>query len=381
MIIERNTILKNVKRVVIKVGTNLLSEKGNISLNKFGIVVNEIAELKKIVQEVVVVTSGAIGAGYTKILKTGKPNTIPLKQASASIGQVLLMKHYMDLFSKHGFEVGQILLTDDVLNNRERYVNAKNTLSTLLQYNVIPIVNENDTVAVDEIKFGENDTLSALVTSLIDGDLLILLSDVDGFYLDYLNPEKRQKLDYVDQITEDIENEAKSPGSEFSTGGMLSKIKAAKITTHNGIPLLIAGGKIEGIIKRIFNTNNEGTLFLPTKEEVLENRKRWFHLNSRAKGKIFIDENAVKALVEKRKSLLPVGITHVEGIFKKNDTVEIYSPDGNLIAKGLTNYNHIEIEKIKGAQSIHIKDILGYQYYDFVVRNDNMVIMEILKID
>ncbi len=302
--------------------------------------------------------------------------TIPLKQASASIGQVIIMKHYMELLAEHDLLVSQILLTDGVLKDRDRYVNAKNTLTTLFQYNVIPIVNENDTVAVDEIKFGENDTLAALVTSLVDADLLILLSDVDGFYLHYNEPDKRERMSEITEITSEIEEEAKSPGSLFSTGGMKSKLTAAKVTSHHGIPLVIANGNKGGIIQKLFDGENEGTLFLPSKVDLSKNRKRWIHLNSRAKGKLYIDDNAVKALVERNKSLLPKGIIRVEGTFHNYDTVEIVDPAGQIVAKGITNYNHQEVSKILGAHSSDIEKILGYRYYDFVVRNDNLVILK-----
>jgi len=343
-------------------------------MDKFRKVVDEIVILKSYVRDLVVVTSGAIGAGYTLILKKEKPLTIPLKQASASIGQVVIMRNYMDLLGEHGYVVSQILLTDGVLNDRSRYVNARNTLNTLLQFGVIPIVNENDTVAVDEIKFGENDRLAALVTSLCDAELLILLSDVDGFYRNYDDTDKRELVRVIEHITPEIENEARNPGSGFSTGGMITKLKAAKICTHHGIPLLIAGGQNPDIIKRLFTGQEEGTLFLPSKEELMKNKKRWIHLNSRAKGKIGIDENAVKALVKDNRSLLPRGVCSVEGSFSNFDTVEIVGPAGNVVAKGIVNYNHTEIEKIKGCHSSEIEGILGYRHYDVVVHKDNLAL-------
>ncbi len=371
---DRKDFFKKIKRVVVKIGTNLLTENGEITQNKFRKVVEEITTLKGYVSELVVVTSGAIGAGYKTILKKEKPLTIPLKQASASIGQVIIMKNYMDLLGEKGFIVSQILLTDSVLTDRVRYINARNTLNTLLQYNVIPIVNENDTVAVDEIKFGENDRLAALVTSLVDADLLILLSDVDGFYKNYHSPD-RQIVHEILYISSEIEEEAKSEGSSFSTGGMITKVKAAKITTHHGIPTLIASGKDIDIIRRIFTGEKIGTIFLPTKEEMSNNRKRWIHLNSKPKGQIIIDDNAVKALVEGNKSLLPKGIVKVTGTFDNYDTVEILNPKEIVIAKGIVHYNHTEVEKIMGCHSSDIERILGYRYYDVVVHKDNLVVI------
>ncbi|MDH4129283.1 MAG: glutamate 5-kinase [Spirochaetota bacterium] len=373
--INRKEFFKKINRVVLKIGTNLLTDNGEIQLTKFKKIVDEIVTLKSYVKDLVVVTSGAIGAGYTKILKKEKPLTIPLKQASASIGQVILMKYYMDFLGEKGFTVSQILLTDNVLNDRVRYVNARNTLNTLLQYNVIPIVNENDTVAVDEIKFGENDTLSALVTSLVDADLLILLSDVDGFYLNYDDNEKRVLLTEIEKITSEIEDEAKFNGSLFSTGGMKTKLKAAKITTHHGIPMLIISGKKDNIIKIVFSGEDEGTLFLPTTDEISQNRKRWIHLNAKAKGRIIIDDNAVIAIVEGNKSLLPKGIVSLSGDFHNYDTIEIADSSDKIVAKGLTNYNWEEVSKIKGYHSSEIESILGYRYYDVVVHKDNMVIL------
>ena len=370
---KRKSFFQKMNRVVVKVGTNILSDEGEISLEKFKLIVDEISVLKSFVKDVIVISSGAIGAGYKKILDIEKPMTIPLKQASASIGQVIVMKYYMDMFEEKGYVVSQILLTDNVLNDRVRYVNAKNTLNTLLQYDVIPIVNENDTVAVDEIKFGENDTLAALVTSLVDADLLILLSDIDGLYLNYDNPDKRVLMNEVHGITDEIEAEGKAKGSTFGSGGMVTKLKAAKITTHHGIPMLIASGKDEGIIERIFSGEIVGTLFFPIKDETSTNKKRWIHLNSKAKGQIIIDENAVKALVEGNKSLLPTGVLKVTGDFHNYDTVEILDQSEKVIAKGVANYNHGEIDKIKGCHSSEIEGILGYRYYDVVVHKDNLV--------
>ncbi len=373
--VDRKEFLSNIKRVVLKVGTNILSENGKISLSKFERIVDEIVTLKSYIKDVVVVSSGAVGAGYTSILAKEKPMTIPLKQASASIGQVMLMKNYMELLGKRGFIASQILLTDSGLSQRIRYVNAKNTFNTLFQFDqVIPIINENDTVVVDEIKFGDNDKLAALVSSLVDADLLILLSDVDGFYVNYDDLEKRSRLSEIHEITPELETEAKLKGSSFSTGGMKAKIEAAKITSKHGIPTLLACGQNQGIIKNIFAGDDVGTLFMPV-DKGKSNKKRWLHLNSKAKGYIYVDDNAAKALTEGNKSLLPSGISHAVGHFQEYDPVEIVNLSGCIIAKGISNYDSEEIGKIKGRHSSEITGILGYQNYDVVVHKDNLVVV------
>ncbi len=373
--IDRKSFFSGLQRVVIKIGTNLLTDNGYISTPKFNKVVEHIITLKSYVKDVVVVSSGAIGAGYKQIIIKDKGLTIPIKQASASIGQVILMNEYMNFFKKKGYIASQILLTDPGLSDRTRYVNAKNTLNTLLQYkNVIPVVNENDTVAVDEIKFGDNDKLAALVASLIDANLLILLSDVNGLYYNYNSVKDRTLISEVPKITKIIEQEAKQKGSSFSTGGMTAKLQAAKITTNYGITTLIANGTQENIINNIFNGNNVGTIFLPI-NKAKSSKIRWLHLNSKAKGKIYIDDNAVKAITQNNKSLLPKGIINVISNFNEFDIVEILNRSDNVIAKGISYYSCEEILKIKGFHSSEIENILGYSTYEVVVHKDNLAVI------
>lgn len=370
----RRDFFQGVKRVVLKIGTSLLSENGELQMDRFQKTIQNIVQLKRCVPELVVVTSGAVGAGYKSILKKEKSLSIPLRQALASIGQVFIMKYYMDFLKEYGFLVSQILLTEDVLNDRSRYVNTKNTIHTLLQYQVIPIVNENDTVSAEGIKFGDNDTLSALVSSLVDADLLILLSHIDGFYLHYGDPKKQRRLSEVTEISSEIESSARGKHSLFTLGGMKTKLKAAKLTTREGIPSLIAGGLEENLIPNLFSGADIGTLFLPTQQRSSKNRKRWIHLNSRVKGKLIIDKNAVKALVSSNKSLLPKGIIDVEGLFENYDTVEILSPSMQVVGKGISNYSSEEVKKIRGRHSLEIEKILGYRHFDVVVHKDNLVI-------
>ena len=371
----RKEYLKGVKRVVVKVGTSTLAyPNGRMNLEHMDMLVKQLSDLNNRGLEVLLVTSGAIGAGLGKMNKDKRPGTIPEKQAAAAVGQGLLMHIYEKLFSEYGITVAQILLTKEDMSDRRRFLNARNVLFQLLKEGVIPIINENDTIAVDEIKFGDNDTLSAIVAGTVEADLLILLSDIDSLYDS--NPRENplaRPIVYVEEITAEIEGMAGGAGSSLGTGGMATKIKAAKIATASGTAMVIASGDEENMVSEILKGKMKGTWFKPMSHP-LQARKRWIAFGQKIKGRITIDEGAEKALVEGRKSLLPGGVVSIEGSFQKGDEVLVLNSAGQEIARGLVNYSSRETKKIKGLKSGDIEKILGYRDYDELIHRDNMVI-------
>ena len=364
------------KRLVVKIGSNILTDaREGLDTRRIHSIAKDIAGLTKLGFEVVVVSSGAIAAGMKKLGLKEKPKDVKLKQASAAIGQSSLMWAYEKSFSEFDRKVAQVLLTRDDFSDRMRYINSKNTLTTLLSYGVIPIVNENDTVATDEIKFGDNDHLASLVASIIEAERLIILSDVEGLYTEDPRYSSDTKLiEYVEEITPELEARAKGAGSIVGTGGMYSKLLAAKKAVNHGITVHIVTGRKDGILCSLMKGKHSGTLFKP-KEEKLSLKKGWIAYSSRAKGSIVVDDGAVKALIHGGKSLLPSGITSVEGDFGIGDAVYCLDSKRNRIAKGLTNYSFSEIEKIKGKKSSVIEKILGYKYSDEVIHRDNLVLL------
>jgi len=362
-------IIKEFKRIVIKVGTkSLLDSEGNISEEKIYKLVKQICDLYSKGKEVILVTSGAIVTGL-KVLKIDEAKNLRLKQAVASIGQIELMAIYKKYFDNYGIKIGQVLLTEDDLKNRERYLNARNTFLTLIEdLKVVPIVNENDVVGIEEIIFGDNDVLSSLVANLIDAQILIILSNVEGFIYE------GKVLKEVKKITSQIESYANDAIDEYGKGGMKSKIKAAKICVQAGISVVIAKSDIDNILIKIMNGEEYGTFFYPL-EKKISHRKRWIAYSVVPKGKLIIDNGAKNALVNDFKSLLPAGILKVEGEFKKGDIVEILDESYNLIGKGLVNFDNKTIEIIKGKKSNYIKEILGEKFYTEVIHRDNLVIL------
>jgi glutamate 5-kinase len=365
-----------VKRITIKIGSNILAhtEEG-LDIRRISAISRDISGLHDKGYDVVVVSSGAIAAGMRKLNLRIKPKDIKLKQAAAAVGQSTLMWAYERSFAKCGKKVAQVLLTRDDFADRKRYINSKNTLLTLLSYKVIPIINENDTVATDEIKFGDNDQLASLVASLIEAERMIILSDVDGLYTsDPRSNVQAELIDYVEDITPAIEAKAGGAGSSIGTGGMYSKVLAAKRAVNHGIIVHIVTGKKEGIISNLVEGKQIGTLFKP-KEEKLSSRKGWIAYGSRAKGSLVIDDGAVRALAEGGKSLLPSGIISVEGDFDVGDAVYCLNSRGNRIAKGLINYSSSEIKKISGKKTSQIEEILGYKYSEEAIHRDNLVLL------
>ncbi|NLO89271.1 MAG: glutamate 5-kinase [Clostridia bacterium] len=370
-------ILEGAKRAVIKLGTSSITrENGLLDMEKMEKLVNEITTVMDRGIEVILVSSGAVGAGIGRLGLEERPKTVPEKQAAAAVGQGILVHSYEKLFEKHGKIVAQILLTREDVADRNRFLNARNTFITLLGYGVIPIVNENDTVAVEEIQFGDNDRLSALVACLVDADLLIILSDIDGVYT------HDPKLDAEAELISVIENVngydgiadfGGQPGSRFSTGGMVTKFQAAKIATHSGIPMVIAHAQRENVLLDILEGRPVGTLFLPSGK--LHAKKKWIGFGSNTCGKIYVDRGAEKAIVENGKSLLPSGIIKAEGSFVVGDVVSVVDCKKKEIARGIVNYNAAEVEMIKGRHSDEIEEILGYRVCPEVIHRDNLTVI------
>jgi len=373
--IDRDTIIASANRITIKVGSSLLlKEEGNLDFHFLEKLSQNIAALISKGKEVILVSSGAIGLGRQELNIRKRSNSISFKQTLASIGQARLMNVYYRLFQQYNLLVGQILLSGVDLSRRSSYLNARNTFLTLLKFKVIPIVNENDTVAVEEIKFGDNDTLSALVAGLIDANLLIIFSDIEGLYTSDPRINSKVKLiKEVDDIDEKIEKISLSASIEGRVGGMQTKIKAAKIATRSGIPVIIGGGE-GNFLGRIFAGEERGTLFLP-KKDGLTSRKKWIAYAHLLAGTIIIDDGAKKALLEKEKSLLAAGIIEITGNFKVGDSVSLLDINGEEFARGIVHYSSMELKKIKGTKSSLIEKRLGYKYYDEVVHRDNLVIL------
>lgn len=371
---NRNEIIKKSKRIVVKIGTRIITHKdGTLDPVQVERLAGQIIKLKDSGKQVVIVTSGAIGAGIGRLGLKKRPNDISGLQGCAAVGQSELMHTYSVAFKKKGFIVGQILLTAEDLRSRTRYLNARNTLFSLLDQGIVPIVNENDTVIVDEIKFGDNDKLSALVTNLIQAELLLILTDVDGLY----QPKKDGTVEHiysVNKITKDVEKWCCGKTNELATGGMKSKLQAVKIVTRAGEGAIIANGKTDHIIEHILEGKKIGTFFEPFKGK-LAGKKRWLAFFTHPHGDIIIDNGAQEALTSKGKSLLATGIVDVKGVFKAGEVVSIKDPGKNEFARGLVNYSSDEIEKIKKCKTCDIQSVLGYKSYDEVIHRNNIVIL------
>ncbi len=369
------TSLHNAKRVVVKVGTStLMHNTGKLNLNRMEQFVRQLVDLQNQGREVVLVTSGAVGVGLGRLGFTERPASIMERQAVAAVGQGLLMQVYEKFFSEYGQIVAQILLTRNDISDRKRYLNARNTILTLLKYRVIPIINENDTVATEELKIGENDTLSALVAGLIEADLLILLSDIDGLYT--ADPKKNSDaalIPIVPEIDAKILKMAGGAGSEFGTGGMLTKLEAAKMATAAGTAMVLMNGQNPLQIQSIFQGNPIGTLF-SSSQPLVNSRKRWIAYGPIANGELVVDQGAERALLKQGTSLLPSGIINLGGEFEEGDLIRILNTNQMELGRGLTNYSSEHLQKIKGKKSSEIEIILGYKAADEVIHRDNLVI-------
>ena len=370
----REEILENIQRIVVKVGTSTLTnENGHLDIEKIRKIVLELSNLQDKGYDVILVSSGAVGAGMGLLNINEKPKTLAEKQMLSAVGQVSLMQIYQTLFKEHNKIVGQLLLTKEEFSNRKRYLNMRNVCNAFLKRKIIPIINENDAIVSNalKIKVGDNDTMSALVSGLIDADLLIILSDIDGLY--NKNPRKYEDanlIHIVGDINEDIKNMAGAEGSKFGTGGMVTKIIAAEMVTKIGTSLVIASGDEPKNITRIVEKENIGTLFVK-KNKKISLRKYWLAYGPSKEGALTID-NGAKSALKNGTSLLSVGIKSVEGTFDKGAIVEIEDLKGKVIATGISNYSSEEINLIKGEQSENIEEILGYKYDDAVIHIDNV---------
>jgi len=363
------------KRLVIKIGSNILaSAEQGLDTRRIRAIAKDISDVIDAGHQVVMVSSGAVAAGLKKLGLRGKPKDIKLKQAAAAIGQSSLMWAYENSFADFNKKVAQVLLTRDDISNRLRYINAKNTLFTLMSYGVIPVINENDPVAVDEIKFGDNDMLAALTASLVEADMLIILSDVEGLYSKDPGQQGAELIKRVGEITPEIENLAGGSSSAVGTGGMFSKVLAAMQATNHGIPVVIMSGKKRALLRKLLDGGETGTYFEPKKQK-LSSKKGWIAYGVKSKGVIYLDDGAVKALTALGRSLLPSGITKIEGVFEIGDYVRCVTKEGKKIAKGLTNYSSKDLEQIKGRKTAEIEKLLGYKYSDEVIHRDNLVVI------
>jgi glutamate 5-kinase len=373
---HKKNILRRARRIVVKIGSQILSSSAGIEEARLNALVSDLATLHSEGKEIVVVSSGAVAAGMTRLGRTERPQSIPEKQALAAVGQIRLMALYERAFVKFDKSIAQVLLTHEDLANRQRYLNAKHTFQMLLASSIIAIVNENDTVAVDEMKFGDNDHLSALVATLLQADLLLILSDVEGVY----DRDPRLNIDAVlIPLIEDIKDLKHrvigSSRSVFGTGGMSTKIGAAEEAAAAGIPTIITSGLIPGSIPRIFDPQQEaGTIVLPDNNR-LTNRKHWIAFNLKPAGAIVVDPGAHEALVRKKTSLLPSGVKEVRGSFGVGECVRCLELDGHEFARGLINYSAQELNQIKGLHTSRIEEVLGYKPFDEIIHRDDLVLL------
>jgi len=371
---NRKSIFNNAKRLVVKVGSNVLTEDHGLNLKAIRSISRQICRLIDSGLEVILISSGAMASGVKKVGLDKRPDEIPKRQAIAAVGQAGLIMEYEKAFARYHKKVAQILLTGDDLNNRRRYLNAHNTLCMLLSWKVVPIINENDTVMIEEIQFGDNDNLAAMITLLMDADILVNLTDIDGLYTK--NPRKYPDAELIPLVSTIRENIVKVAGDipgPLGTGGMLSKINAARKVTASGIPMVIANGGKPDILLKLFSGKEIGTFFV-SKKKKLKSRKCWIAFTLKPKGTIRIDDGAALAILNRGKSLLPSGIVDVEGEFNVGAPVEFKNGDNRTLGTGLVNYNSADIRKIMGLKSSQIKKILGHKPYDDVIHRDNLAI-------
>ena len=364
------------KRVVVKIGSRILSSERGLHARRIGRLVRELAGLNDQGKKLVIVSSGAIASGMSRLGLTKRPTDLPQEQALAAVGQIRLMALYENSFAGYQKQVAQVLLTHEDLANRKRYLNAKHTLKTLLDWNIIPIVNENDTVAVDEMKFGDNDQLSALVATLMEMDLLVILSDVDGLFdRDPRSSEDARLVPVVTDLAAAKKAAQDTRPSDLGRGGMFSKLCAAEQASHAGIPTIIANGRERDVLGGLFDgTRESGTLVLP-EENRLTSRKHWILYNLTPSGEVIVDNGACAAVTVKGKSLLPSGVREIRGTFGAGDCVRCVDDTGREFARGLVNYSAQELRKIKGSHSGKIEAILGYKAYDEIIHRDDLVVL------
>jgi len=368
-------LLTTCKRVVVKIGSSLVaSSNGGLQRDRIAQLAKEFSALQSKNRQLVLVSSGAIVAGISHLALKSYPQELPLQQAAAAVGQSRLLRAYELAFEESGHKIAQILLTHQDLADRRRFLNARHTLSTLLQLGVIPIINENDTVSIEEIRFGDNDTLAGQIAHLIDADLLVILSDVNGLYEEdpHLNPSAKL-IPFVPSITKQIENLAGTSRTQASRGGMVTKIQAAKQAGRFGVPMLLLNGETPNALSQALEGKSSGTFFA-SNQSSLTNRKQWLAFTLRPKGEIMLDQGAVEALVLRGKSLLASGILKVTGNFLNGDPVSCTTEEGIIFAQGLSNYSAETLQRIKGKQTSEIQKLLGTLEYKEVIHRDNLAL-------
>ncbi len=373
----REQVLAACKRVVVKIGSSLVaSSQGGLRIDRIHRLAQELSALQAQNRQIVVVSSGAIVAGLSHLGIASYPTELPLQQAAAAVGQSRLMRAYEMAFEENTNKIAQVLLTHQDLADRRRFLNARHTLITLIQLGVIPIINENDTVAIDEIRFGDNDTLAGQVAHLVDADLLVILSDVNGLYSQdpHLNPTA-ELIPLVSSITKDIEDVAGSSRTQVSRGGMITKIRAAKQAGRFGVPTLLLNGETPNVLGEVLEGKPGGTFF-SSDQSPLTSRKQWIAYTLRPKGELLLDEGAVAALTLRGKSLLPSGILDIQGTFLTGDPITCATQKGVVFAQGLTNYSAETLQRIKGKKTSEIRELLGSLEYEEVIHRDNLVLTE-----
>jgi len=368
--------LNHARRIVVKLGSNVITAKNGLDLEVIDRISGQISTLMDRGLEVILVSSGAQAAGLRKMGMTVRPSEMPKRQAIAAMGQSGLMMAYENSFARRDKKVAQILLTAEDLNNRKRYLNARNTLNTLMEWKVVPVINENDTIMVEEIKLGDNDNLAAMIALLMDADFLFILTDIEGLY--DKDPRRFPEARLIPRVTafnKEIEAYAGDIPGTLGTGGMLSKIKAAKKVTSAGIPMIVARGNVENVLPALFEGRPQGTYFVP-KTKKLARRKCWIAHTLAPKGSLIIDDGAVRALRENGKSLLPIGVVKVEGEFEEGAPVAFKTAGNDIIGIGLVNYRSSDVERIKGLKTSQIEACLGSKHYDEIIHRNNMVLKD-----
>jgi len=373
--VKRELITK-ARRIVVKIGTKVLTKVDNsLDFSTLKSIVRQISTILNTRRECIIVSSGAIALGLSRMGLKERPKALNLLQAAAAIGQSRLMYAYESEFAESGKRTAQILLTIEDIQNRRRYLNIRNTIFTLWSTGAVPIVNENDSVSFSEIRFGDNDIIAAHLSNMIDADLLLILTDTDGVY--DKNPKEFPKgkvIGEITEVTDEIREKMSGKGSVFSSGGIESKLKAAGIASKSGVGVVVANGRTINL-KNLFRGDEIGTYFVPA-EKKIRGRKKWIAFNPRVEGVVIIDRGGEAAIVEKNKSLLPAGIKEVVGNFKIGSNLSIMNEDRIEIARGLTNFSSDELKRIMGLNSKRISEVLGVDsYFDEVVHRDNMVIV------
>jgi glutamate 5-kinase len=373
----RQEIAASTKTVVVKVGTRVLThEGGTLNQDRIARLAEELSLIHESGRRVVLVSSGAVGAGMSQLGLKQRPTDLPKLQAVAAIGQTNLIEAYDRTFRKHGRHAAQVLLTAGDLDDRTRYLNVRNTLRTLLEFGAIPVINENDTVAVDELMttFGDNDRLSAMVTNLLRAQLLIILSDIDGLYDGDPADPNSQLVSTVTRLDDVVYSYVRDKRTGLSKGGMASKLEAARIATTSGENVIVASGHKAGVLGQIMAGQQVGTLFI-ARGKSISPLKRWIGFSAQTRGRIILDAGACHAIAEQGRSLLAIGIVDVEGEFRKGDVVSLRDDGGREIARGLTNYPSGDIRLIKGIKSGQIASVLGYLPYEEVIHRDNLIVI------